>query len=199
MSAALTLHSRLRILIAKAFRAEKLYASIPNRQGGADLPTAQISELANDIRAREWQKTHHALRTALNDLLDEKSMRDIQKEVSLLSRRFAMQAEETAAALEKEILSVAEATKRHEFAHVVKLSLELIRLKSRAQANKAIALELEGVLEASGKDPNELAAKSALAVAVKEGAEVVADPAAVSTNNVIAFKRRASGSRGFRG
>ena len=64
-----TLHSRLRVLVAKTYRAEKLFASIRNTSDVRSLNFSFISDLANDLRSREWQNAHHELRERLNHIL----------------------------------------------------------------------------------------------------------------------------------
>jgi hypothetical protein len=151
MSESSTLHSRLRVLVAKTFRAEKLYASIRNGAAGKFSALTNLGELANDMKAKEWQKSHQDLRTALNDVLALGSSSQILPEILSLRDKFVERHNEGRAELERAISDLNEATRRHEFAHGMKILVELVRMKARVQACKTISDELEGILSASGK------------------------------------------------
>ena len=144
------LNARLRILIAKTFRAEKLYSSI--RNNNQQPPNAALlSEIANDIRASVWQKVHYQLRTALNDIVGLGNTQLVADQLTALRAHFAVKAEESAAFVEKETNSLVDTAKRHEFVHSLRLSYELIRQRARAQAFQAITDELDGVLDTSAR------------------------------------------------
>ena len=151
MSAAPTLNSRLRVLVAKTFRAEKLYSSIRNAQGEKLSSPTVLTQMANDIRAKEWQRSHYQLRVSLNDILAQGGSAQATEELIQLRQRFSQRADESLEALETGTQALVEDARRHEFAHIFKISIELIRHKARAQANKVVVDELNAVLDASGK------------------------------------------------
>lgn len=146
-----TLHSRLRVLVARTFRAEQVYSSMRNSSNGQTSHLSELSDMANDIRAKEWQRGHHQLRTALNDLLDQKNQRLLSTEVNALAHRFQGKFEEVLSVIETQKHALIDSTKRQEFAQGLKFSLELIRLNASAQANKVIADELFAVLDSSNR------------------------------------------------
>lgn len=145
-----TLNSRLRVLVAKTFRAEQLYGTIRNNADAKQAALTGMIELANDIRAREWQRSHNDLRTELNDILTLGKSSLIVDRVLLLQQGFLKRSVEDEELIEKGVREISEGAARHEFTGVWRVTAELIRLKARHQANKAIAEELMGVLEASG-------------------------------------------------
>lgn len=204
MSASHTLNSRLRVLVAKTFRAEKLYTSIRNLRADKVASVATLSELANDIRAKEWQRSHYKLRISLNDILSLGSGAAAATQVALLRERFLAKTKESKTALEAGSKAMQETVKRGEYAHTLRLSVEMIRHKARAQANQVIVDELSSLLDASGRT-KEVAGRSQISDEVAEDIprleEAVEDPQDVektppSRSNVISFgKRLAAGSR----
>jgi len=159
MSQNQTFNSRLRLLVAKSYKAERLYNSLrsehtfENPELLARIASATgISEIANDIRAKEWQRSHNDLRVALNDLLAAGSSPTSAHAVAKLLETFRTRYDEDRRFVEENIENLMEAAKREEFGHVLKLSLELIRVKSRSQASKAIADELNSVLQPLTRD-----------------------------------------------
>lgn len=152
MSAGPTLNSRLRVLVAKTYRAEKLYSSIRNNKGQQLSSSSALSEMANDIRAREWQRSHYELRTALNEILSLGNSSAVTEHIIELRRRFAEKCEENLAAIEKGKELLIETAKRQEFSQIFRNSAELIRCKARAQADKLIVEELTSVLDSSVKN-----------------------------------------------
>ena len=149
MSVTPTLHSRLRVLVAKAFRAEKLYSTVNNSRAERLSNMAALAEAASDIRAREWQRSHYQLRTALNDVLALGNSAAIVKEVHVLRDSFLRKSKESSALVERGAEELVETARRHEFAHIFKISVELIRHKAQAQACRVIADELTSVLDTS--------------------------------------------------
>ncbi|MCB0322786.1 MAG: hypothetical protein KDD69_04400 [Bdellovibrionales bacterium] len=212
MSAAPTLNSRLRVLIAKTFRAEKLYSAIPTAhaeklfQGGGEqlLHAGAVAQLANDIRAKEWQQSHYRLRIALNDLLAEGSPATISKDLVALRERFLSRADESVKAIEEGTETLVENAERQEFAHIFKLSVELIRHKARAQASKVIADELTAVLDASGRgmpvgEQSQEVAREREAQRAQFEAQRAARELEAPPSNVIPLRRRfAMAGRGGR-
>ena len=148
MAAKETLNSRLRILVAKTFRAEKLYSSMRNAYATKPIDS---TEVANDLRAREWQRIHSDLRVALNDTLSLKSTNAIASRIICLRNHFSSQAQEASLALEKGTERLVASARRHEFAHTAKLSLEFVQRKAREQACQVVADELNEILISCGK------------------------------------------------
>lgn len=151
MSSSPTLNSRIRVLVAKAFRAEKLYSSVNNAKGDRLSNLAVLAEAASEIRAKEWQRAHYQLRTSLNDILALGNNGLMAREVAILRERFVERANESGATVEEGAQELIDAARRHEFAHTFKLSLELIRRKAQAQASRVIADELGALLDSSGR------------------------------------------------
>ena len=204
MSSGPTLNSRLRVLVAKTFRAEKLYSSIRNSRGEKLASVTSLSEMANDIRAKEWQKSHFQLRTALNDIIALGSSSAVLAELLNLRERFLAKAEESARAVSKGTETLLETAKRHEFAHIFRISVELIRYKARAQANSVIADEIAAVLEASGRNTTGVRNGADRSMACETGAQILQDEGPVPEkqvvngppSNVIPLKRKAAGGGG---
>lgn len=252
MSAGPTLNSRLRVLVAKAYKAEKLYASIRNQPAadfsrgefgadsfrhsgspsvsgrGADLlndisdldhgsdrrspsGSATLSVFANDVRAKEWQRSHFQLRTALNEILSEAAGARTVQELIALRDRFGAKAAECTALVERETGELLEVAKRKEFAHCLKLALDLVRHNARAQAYSVIVSELNGILD-SAPHHKVAAAKQAVsepaaapvrterkaaddAAREKAASAQADDSAAAASSNVIPFSRRAVSGR----
>ena len=200
MSNAATLNSRLRVLVAKTFRAEKLYSSIRNKKRSDSLSVSALSEVANEVRAREWQSVHYQLRTALNDILSQCNNSQQSKELLLLREQFGKRAQEAALDVEKGVQQLHDTAKRQEFAHVFKLSLELVRHKARAQANKVIAEELTSLLSKSGRSTDASGLEESNrsleleAVAMSESTDSALEDD-LPSNVVSLLSRRAAGGR----
>ena len=184
MSSNPTLHSRLRVLVAKAFRAEKLYSTVNSSRAERLTNMASLAEAASDIRAREWQRSHYQLRTVLNDLLSLGNSSAIVKEVTILRDQFLHRANENLRLVEKGAEELVETAKRHEFAHIFKISVELIRHKAQSQACRVIADELGSVLEASNVNTDKIlkAKETSFAAAQREEAAV--------RSNVVQLRQR---------
>jgi hypothetical protein len=168
MTAGPTLNSRLRILVAKAFRAEKLYSTVNNSRTENTRTErltnmGALAEAASDIRAREWQRSHYQLRTALNDVLSLGNTSAVAREVVALRETFLKRSEDAVQLVDKGAEELIDTARRHEFAHIFKISVELIRHKAQAQACKVIADELSAVLDAcnpNAKLPEEHSSKT---------------------------------------
>lgn len=150
MSGSQTLNSRLRILVAKAYRSEKLYSSVNGARSERQLSSSAQAEIASDARAKEWQRAYNQLRLAANDILSLGNPSHVARAVQSLRSSFLSKAEDSARLLAKGEEEVVETARRHEFAHIFKLSLELIKLKAQTQVFQLIAAELASLLEASG-------------------------------------------------
>lgn len=196
MTTSPTLNSRLRVLIAKTFRAEKLYSAIRNVNCEKLTSVTSLAEVANDIRAKEWQKTHYQLRVALNEVLALGNNGAVVAELIQLREHFVKVTQASSAEVERGIADLVETARRSEFTHVFKSSVELIRQKARLQANKVVVDELSALLEASGKNVSSL--NSFAAERDKNGAEETNKQQSEPTvrSNVIPLKRRfASGAQ----
>ena len=196
MSSSPTLNSRLRVLVAKTFRAEKLYASVRNVEGGKFSTAAGLTEIANDVRAKEWQRCYYQLRQELNDLLSAGAPSLLAETIARLATEFKARAIESAEAINDGSQTLIEATKLHEFAKASKLSIELVKHKARTQAQTAIAEELFAVLHASGrsKEPSkDEAFVPGMERAERRAAEM--QEAIEQASNVIPLRRHAGSRR----
>jgi Mn-dependent DtxR family transcriptional regulator len=169
-------------LVAKAFRAEKLYSTVNSSRAERLTNMASLAEAASDIRAREWQRSHYQLRTVLNDLLSLGNSNAIVKEVNLLREQFLLRANENLRLVEKGAEELIETSRRHEFAHIFKISAELIRHKAQAQACRVIADELAAVLDASNANVEKTSENASPAAALHE--------ASVVRSNVVQLRHR---------
>lgn len=220
MAALPTLNSRIRVLVAKAFRAEKLYSSlalgglnstgsaIADRDADRSASSNVLAQIANEVRAKEWKRSHYQLRTSLNDLLAEGSGAQLAPALIELRDGFLRAAQESRRVLAASSETLAENARRQEYAHIFKLSVELIRHKARAQANQVVADELTALLDASRRSTEPQAARGAhSSVAVARAAAGASGDAAAAEptghlsagftrpSNVIPLKRRIAGGR----
>lgn len=200
MSTGATLHSRLRVLVAKTFRAEQLYSSMRN---GVAPKTTSFSELSNDVRAGVWLRCHRRLRTALNEALSLNTHSAVAARIQALRQHFHSKAEESSAIVENGTERLIETARRHEFALVLKLALELIQHKARVQANGAIADELSEILQSSGRsavEPDRLPIAGDGELPEHNLLERDNDsaPALGHASNVIPLKKRAQSGNRFR-
>lgn len=180
MSNAPTLNSRLRVLIAKTFRAEKLYAAIRNTNSEKFTNSAALAEVANDLRAKEWQKAHYQLRVALNEIINLGSGTAVIAELLQLREHFLKAVDESSRIVDQGMEDLLETARRAEFTHVFKASIEMMRQKARLQANKVIVDELSTILDSCSRGAA-LQAKQAV---------VEREAAAAPRSNVIPLKRR---------
>lgn len=198
MSSGATLHSRLRVLVAKTFRAEQLYSAMRN---ASSARTTSFSEIAGDARSGVWLRCHRRLRTALNEALSLSTHSAVAARVQALKHHFETKAQESSAVVEQGAARLIETAKRHEFALVLKLAFELIQYKARAQANSAIADELAEILLSSGRgaiEPDSLSVPVGEELPEFPVVEVVKeDTDVVRAQNVIPLRKKFSsaGSR----
>lgn len=149
-----TLTSKIRVLVARTYKAEKLYASM---RGMRDVSTAEaervLGQMSNDVRSREWQGAHQELRHRLNEILrlggSQRTM--ALQELGNVYQSFIRRLRESELALQHGTGVVTESAKRLEYSVVLKMAFELVRHKARAQACQAIVDELESVLNLAGK------------------------------------------------
>lgn len=154
-----SLSSRLRILIAKTHRAEKLYSSMANDNLSNPTPKipklqgeAQLGKLANDIRAKEWQISHEELRLSLNEVLRLGSSTAILDSLEMLHEQYYAKFIESSVMLERGTEALFEAVKRQEFVHILKLGIEMVKQKARSQVSQVIADELKLLVSGSGRE-----------------------------------------------
>ena len=146
MTADATFNSRLRVLIAKTYKAEKLYASLRNNK---EVGVNAVAELANDVRAKEWGNLHCQLRSSLNDAVSLGNQTAVAVEIARILDGFNKIGDECVKIIGEATNALVETARQEEFAHSLKTALDLVRYKARAQAAKAISSELMSVLEAS--------------------------------------------------
>lgn len=154
MSSSPTLGSKLRVLIAKSFKAEKLYAAMSGN--GIDQRSSVRVELANEVRAREWERSYHQLRLALNKLVSEVPASNAVSELNKIKHGFLRRSEQSLMDIESGRAAMQDALDREEFAFVYKASLEMIKHKARAQACGVAAQEIDVLLEQRGKGGEEI-------------------------------------------
>lgn len=146
-----TLNSRLRVLVAKTFRAEKLYSSMRCAGDGVAASSTALVKIANDVRAKEWQVMHSELRAALNELIRVGNSSRVADELEVLYEQYYARFIESTAVLDRGVSALIETSRKQEFAQLLKISAEMIRHKARAQACKVIADELLALLDSVGR------------------------------------------------
>ncbi|MBL7663218.1 hypothetical protein JNK13_10765 [bacterium] len=159
MSSQSTVGSRLRVLVAKSYRAEQLYASM--RHSLSNKPEV-ITDITNDYRAQVWLKAHQELRIKLNEIIGLPYGVGVQ-ELIKLKAQFERKVSESNIVIERVSKKLAECSDKQEFASVVKLGLELVQYKSQAQAFQVVADELKDVLAGNAErnaKPSEQAASN---------------------------------------
>ncbi|MCB0360137.1 MAG: hypothetical protein KDD44_10885 [Bdellovibrionales bacterium] len=195
MSGTPTLHSRLRVLVAKAFRASQLYASMRTRRGDA----VDLAEVANSIRANVWQKTHYEFQSSLNEALLGANPGQLSMKVQQLRDSYRKAADDASRAVAFQSSRLQEHVQRQEFATILKVSLELIRLKAQAQATRALADELASALQANGATPATESEPTLLVDEVpNDDRHNSASRLPERPSNVIPFARRSVGGGGSR-
>ena len=145
-----TLSSKLRVLIAKSFKAEKLYASMSGT--GIDQRASVRAELANEVRAKEWERSYHQLRISLNKIVSEGKSVEFALELERLKKAFQKSSLESLEKIKSGQREMSDALGREEFAFVYKASLEMIRYKARHEACKIASQELDSLLEGRKKN-----------------------------------------------
>jgi len=203
-----TITSRLKVLIARTFRAEKLYSSMrTNDQGGEAASASLLVELANEVRAREWQRAHTKLRKVLNEIIERSAPAELGSEIVRLHKHFSVKAGESESLLSAGLAELPDMSRRQEFSALLKLSAELVRYKARYQAYQALADELASVLDNSGRSvdwdedeqigealEDELFAADGEDIAVKKlaanGSTESVEPILTKVRNVIPLRRR---------
>lgn len=194
MSANQTLNSRLRVLVAKTFRAEKLYASMKNSSCIENGEIQKLAEFANTVRADVWQQAHAKLRRSLNDILSKINREDIIESLIDLRNSFIQTSLQSKTLMDKSRSTLLELAAKDEYAHTLKSSLELIRYKAQMQASQIIADELSAITQSSRKEEGQQ-----LPTVEMEYIEPNENKLEVNIpNNVVPFRRRAAGISGQR-
>ncbi len=143
MSSSPTLHSRLRVLVAKTFRASQLYSSMRTGRGES---SGNLAEISNDVRAGVWYKVHAELQAGLNEALDLGSPAQVVTKVAQLKQHFEKMSSDAQHIIERGSERLVQSVHRQEFSTTFKASLELIKCKAKMQASRVIADELESIL-----------------------------------------------------
>ena len=145
-----TLASRLKVLVAKSFKAERLYGSmVISLTGQLDTELAERAKLSNEIRAREWQKSYNKLRLGLNSILsEEKSATAVTERLLKLETDFRVQIQRAAQELEKVSVGIKDALSRAEYAVVYRRSMDLVKYQARIQASEVVCEEVLALLDA---------------------------------------------------
>lgn len=168
-----TLYAKLKILVAKLYKAEKLYASMRrplnsehnNISGASRLASHKVMSLAgkrpkeinrdttfssgiliehaNEIRSLEWYEVHHTFRLHLNDILSRGNSVNLGLELNNLWHEFCAEFTLAESYLKESRSHAADAIEKEEYAHLLKISSDLIKRKARIQALKVINDELE--------------------------------------------------------
>ena len=181
-----TLASRLKVLVAKSFKAERLYGSmVINLTGQMETELAERAKLSNEIRAREWQKSYNKLRLGLNAILsEENSATAVTERLLKLEADFRVQIKKANQELEKVSVGIKDALNRAEYAVVYRRSMDLVKYQARIQASEVVCQEVLALLET--KKPIFNLVNQEVPPAVKEVAK--------EKSKVIPFIRKASAS-----
>ena len=192
MSSNQTLNSRLRVLVAKTFRAEKGYASMKNSNCVENGEIQKLAEFANTVRADVWQQAHAKLRRSLNDILSKVSGPEVIESLVSLRDSFLQTSQQSKSLMERSRTALLELAAKDEFAHTFKSSLELIRFKAQMQASQIIADELTAITQSSRKEANHNLPEIEMEYLAsdEDNAEVKI------SNNVVPFRRRVAGASG---
>ena len=193
MATNLTITSRLRVLIAKAFRAEQLYSSMRHaRPTRPDL----LTELAHDTRSAVWQRAYAQLRTTLNDIVASATPGNIAQRVIELRQQCESRVREASMVVDRINERLIESAERHEFAHVMKLALELVEFKAHTQAQQVISDELSEILQSVGRNVATAEVSEGAASAQQQDEELLRAFREAAKSNVIPLRPRvASGTR----
>ena len=198
-----TLISRMRVLVARTYKAERLYASMRRGSGRSFPGSAALSAMANETRAGEWQEVHSKMRLALNDILEQNSSKELISLVLRLREEFRQISANSGSLFQERIEKLAESVKKEEFVHASKQSLELVKIKARLQASNAVVEELTGILSASGRKNLEIDSQAQAPIQLVGDTPLGEDldiPEKIEANsgrlrNVIPFRRVVQGQK----
>ena len=176
-----TLKSKLRVLVAKTYRAERMYSSMRN-SSGASLPA--INSIVNEVRAREWQLANEQLRRTVSELIKLSNTTLIANELEALLESYNSRIESSRLAMSDGSQELNSSLERDEFVDLFKGSLELVRLKARVQSLSVVLDEITVLLESCGRSTKRKARFLNKQASLSETA--TSDG---SQNNVIDFQR----------
>ncbi len=155
MAQTLNLNSKLKILVAKLFKAEKLYHSMKNTAEAAKSSVSKNSkssnsyfqstillEHANEVRANEWHRVHQDYRIKLNDILSELPANKLANGLNEIWQSFISEFKSAEYDIKSSKSLAEESIEREEYAQLLKISTDLVRKKARLQALKVINDEL---------------------------------------------------------
>ncbi len=221
-----SLHAKLKILVAKLYKAEKLYASMRRHPASTYTASSGASRLspggkthgkvsslsgahpkdsskdstftsgiliehANEIRSLEWYEVHHSFRVQLNDILSRGSTSNLSLELNNLWHDFCADFSLAESYLKEARALAYDSMEKEEYAHLLKLSSDLVKRKSRIQALKVIHDELEVLISHDKKQ------KSSFEFPVKSNYENSThggipqpEETAPTPSNVIPLRRR---------
>jgi hypothetical protein len=224
-----SLYAKLKILVAKLYKAEKLYASMRrpplasrhdnNHSGASRLPASSrkistlsgsdpkdsakdssfasglLIEHANEIRSLEWFEVHHSFRVQLNDILSRGNTQNLGIELNNLWHEFCSEFSLAEEYLNESRSLAYDSMEKEEFAHLLKLSSDLIKRKARLQALKVIHDELEVLIHHDRKHKSSLDMFPAVAShdsQIHDTTEPEKDPETPPSipSNVIPLRRR---------
>ncbi len=107
-----TLISRMRVLVARTYKAERLYASMKRGSGRPFPGAAALSSMANEARAGEWQEMHAKMRLALNEILDNNSAKELVSLVLRLRDEFMQVSASSGAMFEERLEKLSDAIRK---------------------------------------------------------------------------------------
>ncbi|HMO17850.1 MAG TPA: hypothetical protein PKA63_06855 [Oligoflexia bacterium] len=133
-----------RINLENNFRSLKPERSITNESPNRiNLSSGLLIEHANEIRATEWYQVHHNFRERLNVLIERGNTPQLPLELNRIWHEFCGEFELAEFHLNEARSGAGNSLEREEYAHLLKISSELIRRKARLQALKVIHDELQ--------------------------------------------------------
>lgn len=181
------LSTKLRALVARSFKAEKLYSSSAKEAEGS----LEARSMATEVKAKEWGIQYNKLRVALNRMIREVPASEMTKSVYELSLDSAQTVSECDYATTRLKMEVPVASKKQEYSRLMSLSKQLLQVSARRQAAHSIHEELVSILESSmgRKAFNAMKASSDTgspdnqnSIVVEESSNVIAFPKASGAN-----------------
>lgn len=231
MKAQSTLYSKLKVLVAKLYKAEKLYASMRNTASDSRLsdhkhpyktqdstsssanssnnlrsrrvvhrlepstsklggisssdifPSGVLIDHANEIRSLEWYRVHNSFRVKLNDILSEGNTSSLSLDLNRLWHDFCCDFEHAESCIHEARAIACDAIEKEEYAHLLKISSELIKRKAHLQALKVIHDELQVLISPLRQKNSRTMSVETLDVASHDS---------IQASNVIPLRRKAA-------
>jgi len=229
MKAQSTLYSKLKVLVAKLYKAEKLYASMRNTATDSRLsnhkhpknaqdsdsgfakssnlrakrvvqrlepvaklgplsssdnfPSGFLIEHANEIRSQEWYRVHNCFRVKLNNILSEGNTSSLSLDLNKLWHDFCCDFENAESCIHEARTIARDAIEKEEYAHLLKISSELIKRKAHLQALKVIHDELQALISPSRQKNHRFISDDTVDNDVEE---------TMQASNVIPLRRKAA-------